>query len=124
MTITSLNLHQIALGLEYIGDVCLHATKAGHDLLNLTCATRDDDINYVMRMTVNNATNPTMARTVSRQFLDVYRVATGQGKVREIQGQGKVRESCNWSGKFGILRKVREFWNWSGKFDFLMSYAQ
>ena len=52
------------------------------------------------------------------------RVATGQGKVREIQGQGKVREFCNWSGKFGILRKVREFWNWSGKFDFLMSYAQ
>ena len=28
-----------------------------------------------------------------------YRVATGQGKVREF---------CNWSGKFGILRKVRE----------------
>ena len=53
-----------------------------------------------------------------------FRVATGQGKVREIQGQGKVREFCNWSGKFGILRKVREFWNWSGKFDFLMSYAQ
>ena len=52
------------------------------------------------------------------------RVATGQGKVREIQGQGKVGEFCNWSGKFGILRKVREFWNWSGKFDFLMSYAQ
>ena len=52
------------------------------------------------------------------------RVATGQGKVREIQGQGKVREFCNWSGKFGILRKVREFWNWSGKFDFLMSYTQ
>ena len=52
------------------------------------------------------------------------RVATGQGKVREIQGQGKVREFCNWSGKFGILRKVREFWNWSGKFDFLMSYVQ
>ena len=52
------------------------------------------------------------------------RVASGQGKVREIQGQGKVREFCNWSGKFGILRKVREFWNWSGKFDFLMSYAQ
>ena len=38
----------------------------------------------------------------------LFRVATGQGKVREIQGQGK----------------VREFWNWSGKFDFLMSYAQ
>ena len=58
---------------------------------------------------------------------DIYtvcRVATGQGKVREIQGQGKVREFYNWSGKFGILRKVREFWNWSGKFDFLMSYAQ
>ena len=52
------------------------------------------------------------------------RVATGQGKVRELQGQGKVREFWNWSGKFGILRKVREFWNWSGKFDFLMSYAQ
>ena len=54
----------------------------------------------------------------------MVRVATGQGKVREIQGQGKVREFCNWSGKFGILRKVREFWNWSGKFDFLMSYVQ
>ena len=54
----------------------------------------------------------------------IYRVATGQGKVREIQGQGKVREFWNWSGKFGILRKVREFWNWSGKFDFLMSYTQ
>ena len=51
------------------------------------------------------------------------RVATGQGKVREIQGQGKVREFCNWSGKFGILRKVREFWNWSGKFDFLVLRA-
>ena len=48
-------------------------------------------------------------------YLPYCRVATGQGKVREF---------CNWSGKFGILRKVREFWNWSGKFDFLMSYAQ
>ena len=28
------------------------------------------------------------------------RVATGQGKVREIQGQGKVREIYNLSGKF------------------------
>ena len=55
---------------------------------------------------------------------DYLRVATGQGKVRGIQGQGKVREFCNWSGKFGILRKVREFWNWSGTFDFLMFYAQ
>ena len=36
------------------------------------------------------------------------RVATGQGKVREIQGQGKVREFCAGSGKFEILRKVRE----------------
>ena len=36
------------------------------------------------------------------------RVATGQGKVREIQGQGKVREFCGGSGKFEILRKVRE----------------
>ena len=35
-------------------------------------------------------------------------VATGQGKVREIQGQGKVREFCAGSGKFEILRKVRE----------------
>ena len=41
--------------------------------------------------------------------------------VREKSGKFKVREFCNWSGKFGILRKVREFWNWSGKFDFLMS---
>ena len=45
------------------------------------------------------------------------RVATGQGKVREIQcqgkvgefqGQGKVGEFCAGSGKFEILRKVRE----------------
>ena len=36
------------------------------------------------------------------------RVATGQGKVREIQDQGKVREFCAGSGKFEILRKVRE----------------
>ena len=35
-------------------------------------------------------------------------VATGQGKVREIQGQGKVREFCAGSGKFEILRKVGE----------------
>ena len=35
-------------------------------------------------------------------------VATGQGKVREIQGQGKVREFCVGSGKFEILREVRE----------------
>ena len=35
-------------------------------------------------------------------------VATGQGKVREIQGQGKVREFCAGSGKFEILRKARE----------------
>ena len=35
-------------------------------------------------------------------------VATGQGKVREIQGQGKVREFCSGSGNFGILKKVRE----------------
>ena len=31
-------------------------------------------------------------------------VATGQGKVREIQGQGKNRECCAGSGKFEILR--------------------
>ena len=36
------------------------------------------------------------------------RVATGQGKVREIQVQGKVMEFCAGSGKFEILRKVRE----------------
>ena len=35
-------------------------------------------------------------------------VATGQGKVREIQGHGKVREFCAGSEKFSILRKVRE----------------
>ena len=35
-------------------------------------------------------------------------VATGQGKVREIQGQGKVREFYVGSGKFEILRKVGE----------------
>ena len=35
-------------------------------------------------------------------------VASGQGKVGEIQGQGKVREFGAWSGKFEILRKVRE----------------
>ena len=35
-------------------------------------------------------------------------VATGQGKVREIQGQGKVTEFCAGSGKFEILRKVRK----------------
>ena len=28
------------------------------------------------------------------------RVATGQGKVKEIQGHGKVREFCAGSGKF------------------------
>ena len=44
------------------------------------------------------------------------RVATGQGKVREIQGQGKVREFDNLSGKFGILWKVREIQEKSGKF--------
>ena len=38
----------------------------------------------------------------------VHRVATGQGKVTEIQGQGKVREFCAGSGKLEILRKVRE----------------
>ena len=38
----------------------------------------------------------------------ICRVATGQGKVREIQGQGKVREFCSGSGNFGILKKVRE----------------
>ena len=42
------------------------------------------------------------------QVLYTYRVATGQEKVREIQGQGKIREFCAWSWKFGILRKVRE----------------
>ena len=38
----------------------------------------------------------------------IYRVATGQGKVREIQCQGKVREFYNLSGKFEIFLKVRE----------------
>jgi len=38
----------------------------------------------------------------------VVRVATGQGKVMEIQDQGKVREFCAGSEKFEILRKVRE----------------
>ena len=68
----------------------------------------------------------TVTEVLSVKFTEEYfiRVATGQGNVREIQGQGKVREFCNWSGKFGILRKVREFWDWSGKFDFLMSYVQ
>ena len=37
-----------------------------------------------------------------------FRVATGQGKVREIQGKGKVREFCAGSGKFEIFRKVWE----------------
>ena len=73
------------------------------------------DINIVQNNTLSHRHNPQLTGN---------RVATGQGKVREIQGQGKVREFCNWSGKFGILRKVREFWNWSGKFDFLMSYTQ
>ena len=44
------------------------------------------------------------------------RVATGQGKVREIQGQGKVREFSKKSEKFRILEKVREISHWSGKF--------
>ena len=35
-------------------------------------------------------------------------VATGQGKVREIQGQGKVREFCVGSGKFEILTEIGE----------------
>ena len=39
---------------------------------------------------------------------DFNRIASGQGKVREIQGHGKVREFCAGSGKFEILRKVRE----------------
>ena len=43
-----------------------------------------------------------------RSFFNLIRVATGQGKVREIQDQGKVREFCAGSGKFEILRKVRE----------------
>ena len=37
----------------------------------------------------------------------IYRVATGQGKVREIQGQGKVRECRKKSGKFRILKKIQ-----------------
>ena len=45
------------------------------------------------------------------------RVATGQGKVREIQGQGKVRKFYNLSGKFGILVKVREIKEKSEKFN-------
>ena len=45
-----------------------------------------------------------------------HRVATGQGKVREIQGQGKVREFWKKSGKFRILEKVMEICHWSGKF--------
>ena len=40
--------------------------------------------------------------------LCVCRVATGQGKLMEIQGHGKVREFCAGSGKFEIFRKVRE----------------
>ena len=38
----------------------------------------------------------------------LYMVATGQGKVRKIQGQGKVRKCCAGSGKFEILRKIWE----------------
>ena len=47
----------------------------------------------------------------------MVRVATGQGKVKEIHGQGKFREFLTLSGKFGILlnlesrgnsRKLRE----------------
>ena len=37
----------------------------------------------------------------------INRVATGQGKVREIQGQQKVREFFNLS-EIGILFKLRE----------------
>ena len=47
-------------------------------------------------------------RFVYTSNIEYTRVATGQGKVREIQGQGKVREFCAGSGKFEILRKVRE----------------
>ena len=31
-------------------------------------------------------------RPTAAYQVDMYRVTTGQGKVREIQGQGKVRE--------------------------------
>ena len=44
-----------------------------------------------------------MCLGVIRFYISYNRVATGQGKVREIQGQGKVREFYNWSGKFGVL---------------------
>ena len=59
-----------------------------------------------------------------RQVILICKICIERRLNRVATGQGKVREFCNWSGKFGILRKVREFWNWSGKFDFLMSYAQ
>ena len=55
---------------------------------------------------------PVMCLTI----LTLIRVATGQGKVREIQGQGNVREFYNLSGKFGIFLKVREIQDESGKF--------
>ena len=46
----------------------------------------------------------------------VIRVATGQGKVRDIQGQRKVRQVWKKSVKFQILKKVRGIYHWSGKF--------
>ena len=42
------------------------------------------------------------------ESVGLFTVATGQGKVREIQGQGKVRGFCAGSGKLEILRTVRE----------------
>ena len=56
--------------------------------------------------------NSTAAHTLFfRQGTIIDRVATGQGKVREIQGQGiseLVREIWNFVESQGNLRKVRE----------------
>ena len=39
----------------------------------------------------------------------IYRVATGQGKVREVQDQGKVREFSKKSGKLKNHKKSGNF---------------
>ena len=58
-------------------------------------------------LTVDVVTLQTENKTLSLPT-DLIMIATGQGKVRAIQGQGKVREFCTGSGKLEVLRKVRE----------------
>ena len=76
-----------------------------------------DFVKDLLKVTSSNIWNQrSRIYTLECKSCLVIRVATGQGKVRDILGLGKVKEFGKKSVKFRILKKVREICHWSRKF--------